>query len=73
MKLNKEFNYIKKWEEKYDTITSFGETIYSGKIDMNEAKMDQTNLLKNWKEFCEKSKPRTKKKIEIKNEMLLIV
>ena len=47
MKLNKEFNYIKKWEEKYDTITSFGETIYSDKIDMNEAKMDQTNLLKN--------------------------
>ena len=28
---------------------------------MDEAEMHQTNLLKNWNEFSEKSKPRTKK------------
>ena len=28
---------------------------------MDEAEMDQTNLLENQKEFSEKSKPRTKK------------
>ena len=29
---------------------------------MDEAEMHQTNLLKNWNEFSEKSKPRTKKR-----------
>ena len=28
---------------------------------MDEAEMDQANLLKKWEEFSEKSKPRTKK------------
>ena len=32
---------------------------------MDEAEMDETILLKNWKEFIEKSKPR-RKKIKIK-------
>ena len=40
---------------------------------MDEAEMNQTNLLQNWKEFNEKSKPTTKKKKKIKNEILLIV
>ena len=29
----------------YETIRSFGENIYSGKISILEANMDQTNLL----------------------------
>ena len=43
----------------YDTISSFGENIYNEKIDIKEAEMDQNNLIKNWHEFSEKSKPRT--------------
>ena len=35
--------------------------------------MNQTNLLKNWKELNEKSKPTTTKKKKIKKEILLIV
>ena len=34
--------------------------------------MYQANLLKKWEEFCEKSKPRTKKKKD-KKEVLLKV
>ena len=33
---------------------------------MDEAEMDRTNLLKNWNEFSEKSKPRTKKNFFLK-------
>ena len=43
----------------YDTISSFGEIIYNDKIDIKESEMNQNNLIKNWHEFSEKSKPRT--------------
>ena len=34
---------------------------------MDDSKLDQTNLLKNWKEFSKTSKPRTKKDRDKKN------
>ena len=47
--------------QQYDTIKSCGENVYNGKIDIKETETDQFNLLKNWHEFSEKPKPRTKK------------
>ena len=44
--------------QRYETIRCFGESIYSGKISILGADMDQTNLLKNMKK-C-KSRPKTK-------------
>ena len=32
--------------QKCETIRSFGECIYTGKINIDEAEMDQSNLLK---------------------------
>ena len=46
----------------YDTIRSFCDNIYTSNTSMDEAEMDRTNLLQNWNEFSEKSKPRTKKR-----------
>ena len=31
--------------QQYETIRSFGESIYTGKINIDEAEMDQSNLL----------------------------
>ena len=50
----------------YDTIRSFRYNIYTNSTSMDEAEMDRTNLLKNWNEFSEKSKPRTKKNFFLK-------
>ena len=47
--------------QQYHTIRSFGDSIYTGKINVDEAEIDQTNLLQNWKEFNEKSRLRPKK------------
>ena len=33
--------------QQYETIRSFGESIYSGNISIHEADMNQTNLLEN--------------------------
>ena len=38
----------------------FSGNIYTGKISINEAKTDQTNLLDNIADFSKKSKPRSK-------------
>ena len=46
--------------QQYDTIRPFGDNIYTGKISIDEAEMNQTNIFKNWKEFSRKSRPRTK-------------
>ena len=35
---------------------SFGDYIYTGKISIDEAEMDQSNLLKNMAEFNDKSR-----------------
>ena len=48
-----------------NTITSFADNIYTGNFKTDEAEMDQSNLLKNWEELIEKSKPRTKEGKEI--------
>ena len=45
--------------QQYETITSFGDKIYSGKINIDEGEMDQRNLFKNLEEFSEKSRPKT--------------
>ena len=60
--IKNEIDDIKKWEEKfkqeenkykydfqqYETIRSFGESIYADKSTINEAEEDQRNLLKIW-------------------------
>ena len=45
--------------QQYQTIRSFGESIYIGKINIDEAEMDQSSLLKNLVGFKNKSRPRT--------------
>ena len=49
-----------------NTIISFGESIYSGKISILEVDMDQTNLLKNMK------KGKGKKRNTFNNEVLFM-
>ena len=63
--------------QQYETIRSFGESIYTGKINIDEAEMDQNNLLKSFVEFNNNSKPRTiegtdKKEILMKVHMLFM-
>ena len=43
--------------KKYETIRSFGDGIYTGKIKIDEAEIDQNNILKNIVEFNNKSRP----------------
>ena len=45
--------------QRYETIRFFGDNIYTGKLNIDEAEMYESNLLKNLKEFSEKSTPRT--------------
>ena len=56
----------------FETIRSFGDSIYHGKIHIKEAEKKQTNLLENIVNFSNKSRPRSKK-VRIKNKILLIV
>ena len=49
----------------------FSDNIYTGKISINEAKTDQTNLLDNIADFSKKSKPRSKED-KVKIRILLI-
>ena len=46
--------------QQYWTIKSFDESIYIGKINIDEAEIDQSNLLENMVEFNKKSRPRKK-------------
>ena len=43
--------------QQYETIRSFGESIYTGKINIDEVEMDQTNLFKKLIEL-DRSRPR---------------
>ena len=45
--------------QQYETIRSFCESIYPGKINLDEVKMDQSNSLKTLEGFIDKSRPRT--------------
>ena len=63
--------------QQYETIRSFGESIYNGKINIDGAEMDQSNLLKKLIELNDKSMPRTiegkaKKEILMKVHMLFM-
>ena len=44
--------------KKCETIRSFSNSIYNGKISIDEAEMKQTNLYKNNVDFSNKSRPR---------------
>ena len=46
--------------QEFQTIRSFGDSIYTGKINIEEAKIDQNNLLKNMVNFDKKSRLRSK-------------
>ena len=46
--------------QKFETIRSLGDSIYTGKISMDEAEMDQPNLLENMVKLDNKSRPRSK-------------
>ena len=46
--------------QQYEKIRSFGDNIYADKISIDEAEMDQTNLLENIIKFNNKYKPKTK-------------
>ena len=50
--------------QQFETIRSFGDSIFIGKVNINEAEMDQTNLLENMVEFNDKSRSKKKKKEE---------
>ena len=56
--------------QQFETIRYFGVSIYSGKISIDEAEMEQTKLLENIVDF---SNNQFQKKIWIKNKMVLIV
>ena len=55
--------------QQFETIASFGDNIYTGKISIDEAEMGQINILKNSVEF-NKSKPKKEQGIK---KILLIV
>ena len=55
-------NKYKYDSQQYETIRSFSESIYAGKINIDETEMDQSNLLENTVGFNEKSKPRRKRR-----------
>ena len=56
--------------QQYDTIRSFRDNIYTEKINLDEGEIDQSNLLKNWDSFSEKSKLKRKEGKD-KKEILL--
>ena len=45
--------------QQFETIRSFGVHIYTGKINIDEAEMDQSNLLENMVKSNDKSRPKT--------------
>ena len=54
----------------FETIRSFGASISTGKININEAERDQSILLKNMVELNNKSRPKTK---EGKDKKILVI
>ena len=54
----------------FETIRSFGDNIYTGKITINEAEMDQSNLVENVVKF--NSRSRSKQEILMKMHMLFM-
>ena len=54
--------------QKFETIRSFGDSIYTGKFSIDEAEMDQTNLW--YGKIYKKSKPKLKEGKEKKRNTL---
>ena len=46
--------------QQHETIRSFGESIYSSKVNIHEAEINQTNLSENMVKFNNKSRSKTK-------------
>ena len=74
-----EMKMFKIWSKKYtydfqqyETVRSFGESIYTHKASIVEAEDDQRNLLENITEFNNKSRPRIKEGKD-KKEILMKV
>ena len=59
--LKYETNRYKFVFQRFETLRSFGDSIYNGKVRIDEAEMEQTNLLENIVNFSNKSKPRSKR------------
>ena len=47
--------YINDFQQ-YETVRSFSESIYTSKVNIDEAEMDQRNILKNIVEFNNRSR-----------------
>ena len=58
---------------KFQTIRTFGEDIYDGKITLEEADKDQSDLANEIKNFNEKTRRKSYKKKQEKKKILLIV
>ena len=72
--VDKEKLFYKSNKKKYNfkhfqTIRTFGEDIYNGEITLEEADIDQSNLLNEIKNFKYKTKPKSDKKSK-KKKML---
>ena len=52
--------------QQYETIRSFGDRVYAGNHNIDEAEVDQSNLLEDMVEFNEKSRPTKKEDKEKK-------
>ena len=58
--------------QKYQTIRSFSESIYAGKISIHQAEMDQTNPLEKLVNFNSKPRPKTKENKDKKQNSVSI-
>ena len=58
--------------QQFETSSSFVDSIYTGKISMDDAEMDQTNLLENMVKF-NKIPDQDQKKIRVLNENQLLI
>ena len=47
--------------QQYKMVRGFGGSIFTGKINIDEAEMDQSNLIENMVKFNNKSRSRSKK------------
>ena len=63
---------IHKILEKLKTIRTFGKDIYNGKITLEEADMDQSDLLDEIRNFSEKTRPKSDNKNK-KKKLLAII
>ena len=60
IKYNMEHNKCRYDFKQYETIRSFGESVYTGKSFIVEAEEYQNNLIKNMVEYNNKSRPKNK-------------